>query len=459
MIEKNLSGYKSLFTEYSELRMQENRMEAVYLVNGNLMGNVKLVKNGISARVYKNGVWGFASHPEFSDESVKSVIQSATNNALFMDNKTGQPPSELPGVPVRLEKDFSTQRRRLSQAELIQFAGEIDAYLKDGFKNITSRKVAIQNLDMEKSLVTSDNSSAYAMIPRSIIYVFLSTEKDGTPVELFEAFGWLGQFEDVFREPSDLFPRIDKLHDDLMKKREGIYAEAGVKECILDSRLAGMLAHEAVGHTTEADFVLGGSVAAEMMNEQVASPLFTLIDYANTAMGETCPIPVYVDDEGIEAKDVVIIEEGILKNYMHNKDSARRLKAAPTGNARAYEFSDEPLIRMRNTAIMPGRDRLEDMIASIEDGYYLVDTGNGQADSTGEFTFGINQGYEIKKGKLEKAILDTTISGVAFDMLKTVSMVSDEMYWTCSGFCGKKQMIPVGMGGPAIKCRVMIGGR
>jgi len=105
------------------------------------------------------------------------------------------------------------------------------------------------------------------------------------------------------------------------------------------------------------------------------------------------------------------------------------------------------------------KSKLEDMIASIDKGYYLMKSSNGQADSTSEFMFGVVQGYEIKNGKLGKAIKDTTISGVAFDLLKTVSMISDDMKWGCGGMCGKKQMIPVGMGGPAIKCKVNIGGK
>ena len=143
---------------------------------------------------------------------------------------------------------------------------------------------------------------------------------------------------------------------------------------------------------------------------------------------------------------------------MHNKESSVLFGVPPTGNARAYTFADEPLIRMRNTAILPGHDKLGDMIASIEDGYYLLRPSNGQADSTSEFMFGVTLGYEIKNGKLGRAITDTTISGVAFDMLKSVTMVSDEMNWTCAGMCGKKTLIPVGMGGPSIKCRVHLGG-
>ena len=169
-------------------------------------------------------------------------------------------------------------------------------------------------------------------------------------------------------------------------------------------------------------------------------------------------MPVYVDDEGVRARDTWLIKNGVLQDFMHNKDSARHFEQRVTGNARAYQFFDEPLIRMRNTAILPGGDRLDAMIESVDDGYYLMWPSNGQADSTSEFMFGVCLGYEIKNGRIARAIKDTTISGVAFDMLKTVSMVSNEMSWSCAGMCGKKQIIPVGMGGPSIKCRMHIGG-
>ncbi|HPB66534.1 MAG TPA: TldD/PmbA family protein, partial [Spirochaetales bacterium] len=245
----------------------------------------------------------------------------------------------------------------------------------------------------------------------------------------------------------------------LARKSKGVYARPGVHDVVLDSDLAGILAHEAVGHTVEADGVLGGSVAADAMGRRVASPLVTLVDFANTALGETCPVPIWVDDEGVEARDAVLIEEGVLRSYMHNKESAAHFGAEPTGNARAYGFYDEPLIRMRNTAILPGESKLQDMIASVDDGYYFLRSSNGQADSTSEFMFGLVMGFEIKGGKLGEAVRDTTISGVAFDMLKTVAAVSDDMSWSCGGMCGKKQSIPVGMGGPAVRCRVNVGGR
>ena len=220
-----------------------------------------------------------------------------------------------------------------------------------------------------------------------------------------------------------------------------------------------MLAHEAVGHTVEADLVIGGSVAAHSLGKRVGSELVNMVDFAHTAFGKPAPLPVFVDDEGTPATDARLIENGILVGYMNSRETALRFGMEPNGNARAWSFSDEPLIRMRNTAVLPGKDKLEDMIASVDDGYLLLNSSNGQADTTGEFMFGVSFGYEIKHGKLGRALLDTTVSGVAFDMLKTVDMVSDEVVWASSGFCGKKQPMSVGMGGPALRCKIMIGGR
>jgi len=284
-------------------------------------------------------------------------------------------------------------------------------------------------------------------------------DKGNDPVEVYESAGGLGQFEDNFSTPDKLFETLDKLYEHLVKKNEGIYAAAGVKVCALDSALAGILAHEAIGHTAEADLVLSGSVAGNYLNKESASPLVTLVDFAHTYDGNDCPVPVYIDDEGTKAEDMVIIDNGILKGYMHNKKSAQHFAVKPTGNARAYEYFDEPLIRMRNTAILPGQSKLSDIISSIDDGYYLIKPSNGQADTTSEFMFGVVLGYEIKDGKLGKALKDLTISGVAFDVLKSVTMISHDMTWSNAGMCGKKQLIPVGLGGPAIKCEINIGGR
>lgn len=461
MLKDYVSAYASKgFRDYTELRAQMNSSRHVVFLNGTMTANSSSSAGGVSARIYKNGAYGFASNPEYSPESISSVVAAAEDSALFLDSKEhlGKAPF-TPIAPFTQPLNY-TREDNITQKQLVDFLSEVDAYIAENYKDLASRFVVANCLNMEKLLVTSDNAVSHSFIPRSLIYISMSVMgDDGVPVEMFQPLGSYGLFDDVFGRPADLFADIDRLYGKVRAKKEGVYADAGLKTCILAPDLAGILAHEAVGHTVEADFVLAGSVAGPYLNKRVASDIVTLVDFANTYDGKTTPVPVWVDDEGTPAKDAVLIENGILKGYMHNKESAMHYGVAPTGNARAYAFSDEPLIRMRNTAILPGKSRIEDMIASVEDGYYLINTGNGQADATGEFMFGVNFGYEIKNGKLGRAIKDTTISGVAFEMLQTVDMLSDQMVWDCAGMCGKKQMIPVGMGGPAVRCKVNIGGR
>ncbi|MGI6610225.1 MAG: TldD/PmbA family protein [Limnochordia bacterium] len=455
----DLRPYAALLTGYTELRLQENRSTGVSFLNGSNTGNSRSSSRGVSARVYRNGSWGFASSPDPNDESIRAVIRLAQDNAAFLHSRGDRDRGPLPFTTANAESDFSTTRSRFAQKDLLAFGKEADSYIAEKYPDLTSRTVHLSSLEMEKTALNSEGSCFHSLTPRSYVYIRLATQADDGPVEVGDLIGGLGQFEDTLPSPGDLHEMVDQLYEHLMRKREGVFAEAGEKICILDAKLGGILAHEAIGHTTEADLVLSGSVAGRLLNQEVASPLVTLVDFAHTAFGEVCPVPVYVDDEGTVAQDVTIIEHGVLKGFMHNKESARLFGVAPTGNARAYTFADEPLIRMRNTAIVPGASKLDDMIASVDDGYYLIQASNGQADSTSEFMFGVVLGYEIKNGKLGKALRDTTISGVAYDVLKTVTMVSDQLWWSNGGMCGKKQAIPVGMGGPAIRCQITLGGR
>ncbi len=443
----------------TELRGQLNRRRGVALLSGSIINNNRSDISGISARVWKNGVCGFSSMAEYSEEAARQVLEAASGNAVFMDSRVSPPRKSLPGVERGIHP-LETDIHNPEQKVYIDFAKALDAYVAEHCPNLISRRIVAMEDSMEKVLVTSDGMNAHTILPRSYCYIIMTAQTPaGTPVELFKAVGGEGTFDLNFKDTKQYVPEIDTLYEQLMQKREGVYADAGRKTVILGGMMTGMLSHEAVGHTVEADLVLGGSVAGHMLNKRVGSDLVTLTDFAHTAFGRRCPLPVFVDDEGTPAKDVTLIKDGILVGYMNNRESAEHFGMAPGGNARAWLFSDEPLIRMRNTAVHPGKDKLEDMIASVDDGYYLIDSGNGQADTTGEFMFGVTMGYEIKQGKLGKALLDTTISGVAFDMLKTVDMVSDTVVWASSGFCGKKQPMPVGMGGPALRCQVMIGGR
>ncbi|HLE12293.1 MAG: peptidase [Bdellovibrionales bacterium RIFOXYD12_FULL_39_22] len=455
----DISQFARHFNLYTELRFQENRVTSISCNDGTITTNTKSANSGVSARVGYKGRSGFSSSSVWADDTVAVIIKEAESHALFLGSKANVPEYNYFPKEFKIEKSFATTKRRYSQQEIVELVRDLDNYIVRNFPNLKGRSVMLVTLDMEKVLLTSTKSYAHTLTPRTVVSIVLRAEgKDGM-ISVGDRMGGLGQVEDVLDNPQTFYSKIDKLHQQLLDKKEAVYAKAGFADVILNADLAGILAHEAIGHTTEADLVMAGSVAGDYLNKKVASELVTLVDFAHEAFGEILPIPVYVDDEGVIASDTTIIEKGVLKNFMHNKESANHFGVAPTGNARAFSFSDEPLIRMRNTVILPGNDKLSEMIASIENGYYLMKRSNGQADATSEFMFGVPVGYEIKNGKIGRAIKDTTISGVAFDVLKTVTMVSDD--FSCAGvsFCGKKQMMPTGMGGPAIKCKLNIGGK
>ena len=461
MIQDVLGSKCALFSDGVQtiLRGQENRMRRVVFLKGNLVQNVRSEERGVSARVNRNGMFGFASVAEYTPEAAEKVIRAATDNALFLGRHSTDrivlPPSCGTGtIPLTGQINDAEQKR------IIDLCRRIDDHIAEKYPDLSSRVVVYTEDSMDKIIYTSDAFNGHAVYPRAHMMIQMSTETaDGTPVEMMDVLGGYGGFEDHFTEPEKLFPVIDKIYERLMDKKEGVYADAGYKTVVLGGMMGGMLAHEAVGHTVEADLVRGGSVAGPNLGKQVASELVTMVDFAHTSNGAVAPLPVYIDDEGTKAEDAMLIRDGILVGYMNDRESAAEYGMKAAGNSRGWAFSDEPLIRMRNTCILPGRNTLEELISSVDDGYYLIQSGNGQADLTGEFMFGVTCGYEIKNGRLGRALLDTTVTGVAFDMLRTVDMVSDEMSWTTGGTCGKKQMMAVSMGGPHMRCKITIGGR
>jgi len=461
MLQDIIGTKRELFADgvQTVLRGHENRNRRVVLLKGNLVQNARSEAAGISARVNNKGTFGFASIAEYSPEAAEKVIRAATENALALGRHSGR---DIP-LPVSMGTGIvplNTEIRDTDQKTIIDMCRTVDRYIETRYPDLSSRTVVYYEDSQDRIVYSSDAYNGHLVTPRCYVYVMMSAEtKDGAPVELFKAFGGFGSFYDHFTKPEELFPGIDALYKKLMDKKEGVYAEAGYKTVVLGGMMGGMLAHEAVGHTVEADLVRGGSVAGPNLNKRVASNLVTMVDFAHTYQGKPAPLPVYLDDEGTKAEDDILIKDGILTGYMNDRESAAEYGMQPLGNARGWSFADEPIIRMRNTCILPGKSTVEELIASVDDGYYLIDSGNGQADLTGEFMFGVTCGYEIKNGKLGKALLDTTVTGVACEMLKTVDMVSDTVEWSSSGFCGKKQPMAVGMGGPHMRCKIMIGGR
>lgn len=455
-----LERYADHLEPYTELRLHKNHQSNVVMVSGSLMTNQSTTVGGVSARSYRDGAFGFAALPSVSDDAIPRALDQAMENALLLQRRARRAEGDLPDAGAGIGVfDHRQGRPPMTAKERVDVVREIDAHLRSAYADLLSITVSLQTLGIEKALVTSAGAKTYSYVPRAVLYVGLSVETDDGTVEIYDGFGGFGEAQDHFTDIQPLREDFARLYKELRDKAEGVYCDPGEHDVVLGSEMAGILAHEAIGHTCEADIVLGGSIAGDHIGDVVASEKVTLIDFAERGPDGKGGIAISVDDEGTPCEDVVLIENGVLKALMHNKETARIMGATPTGNARAFRFDDEPLVRMRNTAILPGTDKLDDMIGEVERGYFFKRPTNGQADSTSEFMFGVGCGYEIVDGKLGRGVRDTTVAGVAFDMLKTITHVSDDLTWLHGGWCGKKQLIPVGMGGPAVKCRIGVGGR
>ncbi len=442
---------------YREQRHHEVRKTRIVMVDGNIAVNSRTVEGGASARVFDRGYWGFASAPG-SRIDIEGLSSKAAVNASAMSRFGARSILNVPEGSYRGEHRFAG-KELMSAAECMELLEALHAYCREKYPQLQSSTFILHDEDHSKHLENSFGSDVTNAIQRAACYIFLTAEAaDGRPVELFESISGKGSLADLQLSVDRLAPQIESLYQHLQAKRQAVPAQGGEQTIVLSPELAGMLAHEAMGHPCEADIVLGGAVTANLVGQSVGSDKITMVDYAHSYGGSEVLVPVYADDEGTPARDAVLIQDGVLTEFMNSRETAAETSAVPTGNARGYGYSDEPLVRMRNTAILPGTDKLDDIIAEVEHGYYLVKTGNGQADSTTEFMFGIDLGYEIRDGKLGAAIADTTVSGTAINMLKTVDAVSDDMHWTCSGYCGKKQPMIVSMGGPALRGKAHLGG-
>ncbi|CAN5653333.1 TldD/PmbA family protein [soil metagenome] len=460
-LKSEFSTASGVYRVYSEIRYQENRKLLLVLNNGELETNLTDTTRGVSSRSFTGGYWGFSSYSNPSKDSALSSLRESTRNAKFLAGRSEKNAATIAFSQMgKFEKSYASAKSPMSTAIWLEFLKFLDAMIARKYPDLKSRQLLLQALDIEKHLVTSDGQEIHTMVPRAHFTVSMTKGTKHGPVHFQDTRGGLGQLQDHFLvNPETLESWIDEIYQMTTRKAEGIAPTAGSRDVILAPDLAAIIMHEAIGHATEADLVLAGSVAADQIERMIGSPLISFTDFAHTYAGAPCPQPVHVDDEGIQAENTTIIQGGVLKSYMNNRETAMHFEQKPTGHARAFTHADEPLIRMRNTVVHPGQSKVDDMISSIEDGYYLMKAGKGQADTTGEFMFAVGTGFEIKNGKLGRVLRDTSISGLAFDMLKSVSMVGNEFKWDTSGYyCTKKQPMPVGVGSPAIKCRVRVGG-
>ena len=440
----DLQPYTGLFQAYTELRAIERREQRVSVLNGEVVENRSIMTGGAAARVYSHGCWGVASVPNIAEDAIAQAIRAAADHACWLGGQEQRQPLLFPSCPGQEEHDLSVPQNELSRKDLIDVLRVIDGYLATRCPKLVSRHLTLHAEDIEKTLITSDGASAYSRIPRMRISIKLTVEHGAERVSLVERYGGLGYLQDYYTRFEPLYEQCNAHYAHLQRKAEGIPCLAGSAECVLDAEVAAWLANDAVCAVSE----------RILTDAAVVSPLISLMDAAHVFSGTRCPSPVFVDDEGTLAQDVTLIQQGKCEAKPLDKESAARLQMQPTGNARTAHVCEPPQLAPRNAALLPGAHTLPEMIASIDNGYFLMKADRLQT-AAGQTAFGLTLGYEIAHGRLGRGVRETVISGEILDMLRSVSMASKDMRW----LSGEWRGIPVGMAAPAIKCRALFGGK
>lgn len=234
-------------------------------------------------------------------------------------------------------------------------------------------------------------------------------------------------------------------------------APAGCMTVILAGESGGTMIHEACGHGLEADLVQKGmSVYGGRVGELVASPLITVVDDA-TLEGKYGSFAY--DDEGVPAQQTVLIEKGILKDYMYDRLSARRHNRVSTGNGRREGYNYLPIPRMTNTFVQPGDSDPQEIVNSTDKGILVRRMGGGQVNTTnGDFVFQVQEGYLVEKGKVTRPVRGATITGNGPEALRRVDMVGNDLHFDV-GICGKGQLACVADGQPTLRIpELVVGG-
>jgi len=445
--------------DYAELRFQERDVTAVSVSGGEVDQASSSSSRGTGIRVLYRGAWGFGSTNSTKYEDILETLRRAEVSArVASENRKELVKGISEGRAARglFTANVTGNLRNISIETKIETV--LDAAKRASSDGITTTRSLYREILDHKILVSSIGVEAEIYDSKPEFMVSAIAKESGVLVSGRESVGVTGGWGELFKvhSPEDM---ADSAREKAIRLSRAKVVKGGKSTVILDQGLVGLISHEAIGHTTEADFVLSGSAAAGMVGEQVASPLVTLVDSGVSAIAGTAAGSIPVDDEGTLTQEAVIIEKGIMKGYMHNRETAHIFGVEPAGNARAYEYTDEPIIRMRNTFILPGDMTLDEMLEGVRDGYLLKGAGSGQADANAEFMFDVQEAYKITNGEIGELFRGASISGNAFEVLKAVDAIGrDFAYDMGAGYCGKGQPAKVDGGGGPIRTIVTIGG-
>jgi len=456
ILTKVVDGASQKFgAEYAEVRAQKLSKTMLTLKESRVEAAKQGIENGAALRVLVNGAWGFASVGALDFETLNEAILDACKMAKAASSRL-KAPIKLIETKAIEDKVMAKPREDPSKISIEDKIGTTSkmSNIILGYNNHI-KSCTIDYLDLTGTNYFINNEGTY--IEQDKLYVWSRITATAKQADAFtfsrEEIGSTSGYE-IFNveTPEIVGERLAKRAVEQLKAKP---PKGGTFPVILGTNVVGVFAHEAFGHLAEADLTLSGSVLLDKFGKKIASNVVTLYDDGTIdgAFGS-----FKYDDEGIPAQKTLLIKDGVVVGLMHNRETAQKLKAKPTGNARAEDFRVEPIVRMRNTLIEPKDHSFEELIEGIKAGYYFKSFRGGQANLDGTFQVGIQEGYEIVNGELGEPVRNASISGNTLETLLNVDAVG-KAFELWPGRCGKGQTAFTCDGGPHIRVKkVIVGG-
>jgi TldD protein len=430
---------------YHYIGLEDNIVNEVYT-------NMDL---GVGIRVLKGDQTGYSFTEEITPKAMEMAAETAANIAK---SSKITPPVALKLYKTPEYYPIQTSWQDIKLDRKVPFLPEINHIMFSTDKRVIKCRIGWIDEYSHILLANSDGRIVCDYRPMTGMWTSCTAEQNGQKEEGFAMTS--GRYGIEYYTPE----RITKLAKDAVERTvilfEAVKPEAGEMEVVLAPGCSGILLHEAIGHGMEADFNRKKiSTFADKMGKQVAEKFVNIVDDGT--------IPnlrgsINFDDEGNDTQKTVLVENGILNSYMHDRISAQYYNVKPTGNGRRQTFRFNPIPRMRNTYMPAGPHDPEEILRSVKKGIYTEEFSNGQVSiGAGDFTFYVKTGYLIEDGKKTRPIKDVNVIGNGPEVLRRITMVGNDLkfddgFWTC----GKDgQGAPNQMGLPTVKVSaITVGG-
>jgi len=442
LVDESLKG-----ADDGELFLEYRQSEAFSFDDGRLKAATFDTMQGFGLRAVAGEATGYAHATELSEDAIERAADTVRAVTKGYSGHVAVPPAR---TNRKLYADIDPLQSA-AFATKVKLLGEIDAYARSKDSRVRQVSCSLTGEWQNVEIVRADGQVYRDIRPLVRVNVSVVAEENGRQESGYFGGGGRESYE-TYLEPNYWREAVDEALRQALVNLKSVPAPAGEMPVVLGPGWPGILLHEAIGHGLEGDSNRRKTSAfAGLMGEQVAAPGVTVVD-DGTLLNRRGSLTI--DDEGTPSARNVLIENGILKNYMQDRQNARLMGMAPTGNGRRQSFAHSVLPRMTNTYMLAGNHAPEEILSSVDRGIYAVNFGGGQVDITnGKFVFSCTEAYMIENGKMGAAIKGATLIGDGPVALKHVKMVGNDLKLdTGVGVCGKAgQSVPVGVGQPTLR--------